>query len=873
MSVSADVSQATAGLNSLSNQLNRTSSSFQQAAPAALLFEAAGATVFGAIGEGVKVAADFEQQMANVRSVMDPKEAQVFGGAIEELALSLGRDTVFTSKQAGSAIEELTKAGVPVADILNGAAAAALNLAAATGVSTTQAATVAAQALNQFGLKGSDATRVVDRLTSVANKSSADISFLQLALAQAGGVAAGFGLTLDDTASILGALSPRFASGSDEGTSFKVFMERLIPTTKSATKEMASLGLLTAQGVPVFFDAAGKLKDMAQVAGLLHNALVKLTPEQRLQALQTIFGTDAIRAAIGIYDLGAKGVSDFEDATGAAGVAQDQARERLNTLEGAMNNLGGSIETVQILVGKTFTPILRQVADTARGIVDAFGKLDPAVRSGIVNFLLVGATLLTAIGTFILFAPAISAIVPALLAVGGVLAALAIPALAIAGVFLTLKRIWEQNLGPVQAIKDAFGNIGDIILAAFSGDIGGAVNGFLEDLSTLSPDIRNIITNIKSTISNLITSVGPVLSVLGAAFDQAFQGNFGGALDILQGLAGTISPVLGDLVGKGRELAGAFGPALAGAFQTVSGFLREQAESLWPKLLEATQGVQAFWDSVFRPALDNIGLAVDASKPKLAELKQAFLDVVQPPAVNFFNLVLDTLNKMESQAASGGSGGGPIGQFFSGLGTSIQEFGGKLASLSPIFTALTNLFGALANLAGSVVQLAGLGPVFAALGLALAPFAALLAPFVIPFRLFVELVERLAAAPDAVNAIAGGIQGIADAVNNFATALQKVATVGIPAFLQDLLGGTATGGGAGGFGPAAPAPATPSGPGIGGPNISGEGPLIGIGQLIISSEAEATAFLDRMGQAIAAAAKRAAPPVDNAATPALAPGT
>src|ERR1051326_3797176 len=95
ISVGADVSGAIAGLTAVQSQLNKTTSSFQQAAPAALLFEAAGAGIGAALGGAINVAADFEQQMSAVRAVMTPTEAQQFGQALSDLAVTLGRDTVF----------------------------------------------------------------------------------------------------------------------------------------------------------------------------------------------------------------------------------------------------------------------------------------------------------------------------------------------------------------------------------------------------------------------------------------------------------------------------------------------------------------------------------------------------------------------------------------------------------------------------------------------------------------------------------------------------------------------------------------------------------------------------------------------------------
>ena len=47
---------------------------------------------------------------------------------------------------------------------------------------------------------------------------------------------------------------------------------------------------------------------MAEVAGLMDEAFGDLSDEQRISTMQTIFGTDAMRAAVGMMDLGEKGL-------------------------------------------------------------------------------------------------------------------------------------------------------------------------------------------------------------------------------------------------------------------------------------------------------------------------------------------------------------------------------------------------------------------------------------------------------------------------------------------------------------------------------------------------------------------------------------
>lgn len=677
VSVSADVSGAIAGLNSLNTQLDKTSSAFSQAAPAALLFEAGAASVFTTIGAAINTAADFEQSMANVRAVMSPAEVVTFGDAISDLAIRLGRDTVFSASQAASGIEELIKAGIPAADVINGAADAAVNLAAATGIQIADAAGIAAQAMNAFGVQAQNMTATADVLTGVVNATAASMSDLRFGLQVVGPTAHSLGLDITSTAEAIGLLTNAGETGQIAGTGLRQMLLELTPTTKPAQEEMKKLGLVTADGKNQFFDATGKVKDFAQISQILQNALRGMSAEQRTAALNTLFTRDAINSAAILAGDGAAGFNKLKGAM--AGItAEGVANDRLNTLRGTLTNLAGSVETAQILVGNTFIPGLRQLADAVNNGVQAFSKLDPSVRQGIISFALAAAGVLAAVGAFILFAPSIAAIGPALGTVGKILLTFS-PLFAVAAAaVLGFKVAWDKNVGDIQTKSQAFSNIGDILQAAFSGDIGGAIQGFLEDIKTISPDVRSAFDNIGKTVGDFVRAIQPVLQIVGAALDQAFQGNFGGALDILQGLIGTFSPQLAGIVGIARQVAGALGDTLGNALQAVGKFLQDNgprlgqlAQDLFPKIQATAEKL----GPILGDAFSGIGTF-------LSEHGQQILDL----AANIFPSLQSAAETL-----------GPIiGNVFNGVGQFLADHGEDLKELA------TNTFNDLKTAAGNL---------------------------------------------------------------------------------------------------------------------------------------------------------------------------
>src|SRR5690606_22210013 len=142
------------------------------------------------------------------------------------------------------AIEMLAKNGLNLDQIMQGAARSTVLLANSTGADFATAADIATDVMAQFGYGAEQMSAVVDGITGVTQASKFSIDDYRLALAQAGGVASSVGVDFDDFNATIAAISPLFAGGSDAGTSFKVFLQRLVPQSDKAKDTMAELGLI-----------------------------------------------------------------------------------------------------------------------------------------------------------------------------------------------------------------------------------------------------------------------------------------------------------------------------------------------------------------------------------------------------------------------------------------------------------------------------------------------------------------------------------------------------------------------------------------------------------------------------------------------------
>ncbi|EPX82103.1 phage tail tape measure protein [Salipiger mucosus] len=280
----------------------------------------------------------FQAMMQRVEAATGASEDEI--ARLAAAAKDLGATTAFTAMQAAEAIEVLAKNGVDVTDILNGALDASVGLAGALGADVAPAADLVTDLMQQFGLGAGQLTQIVDRVTGAALTSKFGFDDLRQAIGQAGGVAGTAGVEIEDFLAAISATASSFSSGSDAGTSFKTFLQRLTPDSNKAAEAMDRLGL-------EFFDVQGNMKSMAEIAGELQDGLAGLSEEARNEALKTIFGTDAIRTAAALAGQGAEGFREVAAAMEEVS-AQEQAEVRLRGLDGALKELAAAWEALQL---------------------------------------------------------------------------------------------------------------------------------------------------------------------------------------------------------------------------------------------------------------------------------------------------------------------------------------------------------------------------------------------------------------------------------------------------------------------------------------------------------------------------------------------
>lgn len=332
-----------------------------------------------------KTAATFESAMADVHAALrgiSPDKLE----ALSDLARRLGPEVGRSATEAAEGIETLALTGLTADQILRGAAASTLRLAAANDAELTPAAEAVTDIMQQFGRVTSDLPRIVNLVTGALDVSKLSFEDYQQAISQAGGVAGAAGTEFEDFNTAIAATAPLFASGSDAGTSFKTFIQRLVPQSADAERVMKQLGLS-------FFDATGRMKSMAEIAEELRRAMGGLSEKSQNEAMTILFGSDAMRTAIGLMRQGKKGFEELQATIGKTDAGEKLAIQ-LTGLEASATRMGAAFEGVKISLGQAgLLTVMTAITGGITAMLSGFANLPPVFHTVAVTIGLVAAAL------------------------------------------------------------------------------------------------------------------------------------------------------------------------------------------------------------------------------------------------------------------------------------------------------------------------------------------------------------------------------------------------------------------------------------------------------------------------------------------------
>ena len=614
--------------------------------------------IVAAGGAATSMAAGFDDAMSQVQGALGGASTDMDG--LRNLALQLGADTVFSATESAQAMVELAKGGLTEAQIKGGALAASMDLAAAGQLNLADAAATTVQMMGSFGLGAGDATRIANALAGAANASSADVSDLTQAMSQCSAQASLAGWSLEDTAAALALFADHGVKGSDAGTSLKTMLQRLAAPTDQAAEAIAAYGLNIR-------DSNGKMKDISGIADELTGKLGGLSDAERDAALQTIFGSDASRAAAILMQSGSEGLAKYIAATNDATAAETMANAQKGELSWALENMGGAVESASIAFGTALAPAITAVAGVIGNVAEAFASLPAGVQTAIAVVLALVAALgplLMVVGSVVAALPAISegfAVLGGALAIplapaAAVVAAIAAVAAAIyaawttsetfraavmAGVDAISSKVQEicaflapyvqafldQIVSTVQVAMDALGPIIGAVLTVIVSTVVPILTSIMDTVAQVLAVILATVTNVMAAVSTVIqgawtliqgifqTVLGVILAVTTGDFTMLQQG----VSNILNGLAGIVSGIL-------QGIASVF----SGQWNAIRAVVTGVCNAVTGAVSGAFNGIKSVIDSTMNGAKSTVSGALSAISGFFAGLHLQFPHINLP---------------------------------------------------------------------------------------------------------------------------------------------------------------------------------------------------------------------------------------------------
>ncbi|WP_338627858.1 phage tail tape measure protein [Enterobacter sp. JJBC] len=567
------ISETTAQLNRQREALARVS---QQQAKLSRVKEryqtgkslAGSAAAAGAAGVGVATAGtmagvkllmpgySFAQKNSELQAVLGVDKQSPEMEALRKQARQLGDNTAASADDAASAQIIIAKSGGD-ADAIQAATPVTLNMALSNQRSMEENAALLTGMKSAFQLSNDQIAHIGDVLSMTMNKTAADFDGLSDALTYAAPVARNAGVSIEQTAAMVGALHDAKITGSMAGTGSRAILSRLQAPTGKAFEAIKELGVKTS-------DARGNTRPIFSILKEMQRSFEKnnLGTSQRGEYMKAIFGEEASSAAAVLMTAASTGKLD--KLTAAFKASDGKTEELVKIMQ---DNLGGDFKEFQSAYEAVGTDLFDQQNDALRKLTQTATryvlKLDGWITRNKSLATTIGVVaggalaLIGVIGGIGLIAWPVVMGINAIIAAAGLLGtvftvaggaivtavgAISLPVVAVAGAVvagaLLIRKYWEPISaffsGVVEGLKAAFAPVAEI----FS-PLTPVFDSIIEKLRGVWQWFTDLIAPVKATQETLDRCKN-----VGVAFGKALADALTAPLNVFNSLSGKVGWLL-----------------------------------------------------------------------------------------------------------------------------------------------------------------------------------------------------------------------------------------------------------------------------------------------------------------------------------------
>ncbi|MFO3844654.1 phage tail tape measure protein [Citrobacter freundii] len=498
----------------------------------------------------------FAQKNSELQAVLGVDKQSPEMQALRKQARQLGDNTAASADDAAGAQIIIAKSGGDAAAI-QAATPVTLNMALSNKRTMEENAALLTGMKSAFQLSNDKVAHIGDVLSMTMNKTAADFDGMSDALTYAAPVAKNAGVSIEETAAMVGALHDSRITGSMAGTGSRAVMSRLQAPTGKAYDAIKELGVKTS-------DSKGNTRPIFSILKEMQRSFEKnnLGTGQRAEYMKTIFGEEASSAAAVLMTAASTGKLD--KLTAAFKASDGKTEELVKVMQ---DNLGGDFKEFQSAYEAVGTDLfdqqegsLRKLTQTATQYVlrlDGWIQKNKGLATTIGVVVGGALALIGVMGGIGLIAWPVVMGINAIIAAAGVLGvvfstvggaivmaigAISLPVLAVAGAVvagaLLIRKYWEPIgaffSGVVEGLKAAFAPVGAMFTPLVP-----VFDAIAEKLGVVCQWFKDLLAPVKATQDTLDSCKN-----VGVAFGQALADALMTPLNLFNSLSGKVDWLL-----------------------------------------------------------------------------------------------------------------------------------------------------------------------------------------------------------------------------------------------------------------------------------------------------------------------------------------
>ncbi|EFG3523862.1 phage tail tape measure protein [Escherichia coli] len=480
---------------------------------------------------------EFAQKNSELQAVLGVAKDSAEMAALRKQARQLGDNTAASADDAAAAQIIVAKSGADKNGIL-AQTPAILNMSLANKKTMEENATLLIGTKSAFGLADNKASHIADVISMTMNKSQATFEGLSDSLTYVGPVAKDAGVSLEETAAMLGALHDANISGSMAGTGSRAVLSRLQAPTGKAYDAIKELGVKTT-------DSKGNTRPVFSILKEIQRSFEKnkLGTGQRAEYMKTIFGEEASSSASVLMTAAASGKLD--NLTRLIKESDGKTEELVKVMQ---DNLGGDFKSFQSAYQAVGTDLFDQQEGALRNLTQTATKYVLKLDGWIQKNKSLASTIGLIVGGALALIGIIGAIGlvawPVITGINAIIAA----AGAMGAIFTTVG----------SAVMTAIGAISWPVVAVVAAIVAGAllIRKYWEPVSAFFGGVVEGLKAAFAPVGELFTPLKPLFDWLGEKLQAAWQW-----------FKNLIAPVKAtqDTLNRCRDTGVMFGQALADA--------------------------------------------------------------------------------------------------------------------------------------------------------------------------------------------------------------------------------------------------------------------------------------------------------------------